>query len=260
MWCALLEAGSAAALSHRTAAQLLGTPGYSRNVVELTKRETLHHELALARLHRTSWLPPEHVTVVDGLRVTTIARCVFDLAGDPDIPYSRNLEVRRHQEEIHLLRMRRVFNNSLLHSGNTVEQQAQVLATLGRRGRAGTALMRLLLADVSEGYVPTESELEDLFLDVCRAEGIEEPERQVTFGIDRPDGRVDCYFRRALLIVELDSRWHDTPEQREADGWRDLQFAALGIQVIRIRWRHLVHEPERMIALLKQALASRIAA
>jgi hypothetical protein len=260
LWCALLEAGPLAVLSHRTAAQLLGVPGFAKNVVELTKRETLHHELALSRLHRTSWIPPAHTTERDGLRVTSIARTVFDLAGDPDVAYSRNLEIRRHQEEIHLDRMRRVFNNSMLHSGNTVEQQAQVLATLGRRGRAGTTLMRKLLEDLSEGYIPTESELEDLFLGVCRAEGIEEPERQVSFGIDRPLGRVDCYFRRARLIVELDSRWHDTPDQREADGWRDLQFAAQGIVVLRIRWRHLVQEPERVMKLLREALAARVAA
>ena len=247
-------------LSHRTSAQLLRVPGCSKNFVELTKRETLHHDLALSRLHRTSWLPREHITIVDGLRVTAIARCVFDLAGDPDIPYSRNLEVRAHQEEIHFLRMRRVFNNSLLHAGNTVAQQAEVLATLGRRGRAGTTLMRRLLENLTEGYVPTESELEDLFLDVCRAEGVEEPERQVEFGIDRPLGRVDCYFRPARVVVELDSRWHDTPEQAEADAWRDLQFAALGIQVVRIRWRRLVQEPERVMTLLKETLKVRIAA
>jgi hypothetical protein len=260
MWCALLEAGPAAVLSHRTAAQLLGIPGFAKNIVELTKRETLHHELALARLHRTSWIPPEHITERMGLRVTSVARTVFDLAGDPDIRYSRNLEVRRHQEEVHLARMGRVFNNSILHAGNSVDQQAQVLATLGRRGRAGTTLMRRLLEDVSEGYVPTESELEDLFLDVCRAEGIDDPERQVEFGIECPQGRVDCYFRRARVVVELDSRWHDTPQQREADGWRDLQFAAQGIVVIRIRWRHLVQEPERVMSLLKQALETRSAA
>src|SRR3954452_24247589 len=73
IWCALLEAGPAAVLSHRTAAQLLGIPGFSKDVVELTKRETLHHELALARLHRTSWLPPEHITERDGLRLTSVA-------------------------------------------------------------------------------------------------------------------------------------------------------------------------------------------
>src|SRR3954451_23012021 len=260
LWCALLEAGSKAVLSHRTAAQLHGLPGFSKNVIELTKRETLHHELVLSRLHRTSWIPPEHVTQRDGLRLTTVARTVFDLAGDPDIRYSRNLEIRARQEEIHLLRIRRVFNNSLLHAGNTVDQQAHVLATLGRRGRAGTTLMRELLKDVTKDYVPTESELEDLFLDVCLSEGIEEPERQVTFGIERPEGRVDCYFRRARLVVELDSRWHDTPENRESDAWRDLQFAALGVLVIRIRWKQLVSEPERVMSLLKQALVARIAA
>jgi hypothetical protein len=259
LWCALLEAGGNAVLSHRTAAQLHGLPGFARNVIELTKRETLRHDLELSRLHRTSWMPPEHVTEREGLRVTTIARCVFDLAGYPDIPYSHKAEVRARQEDIHLLRIRRVFNNSLLHAGNSVDQQVHVLATLGRRGRAGTTLMRRLLDDISEGYVPTESELEDLFIDVCRSEGVEEPERQVAFGIERPAGRVDCYFRRERLVVELDSRWHDTTENREADGWRDLKFAALGIQVIRIRWRHLVHQPERVMALLKQALLARAA-
>src|SRR4051794_35937949 len=58
LWCALLEAGGASVLSHRSAAQLLGIPGFSKDVVELTKRETLHHDLVLSRLHRTSWLPP----------------------------------------------------------------------------------------------------------------------------------------------------------------------------------------------------------
>jgi hypothetical protein len=260
LWCALLEAGSNAVLSHRTAAQLHGLPGFSKDVIELTKRETLRHDLVLSRLHRTSWLPLEHITERNGLRLTTVARCVFDLAGDPDTRYSRNLEIRARQEEIQLLRIRRVFNNSLLHAANTVDQQAHVLATLGRRGRAGTTLMRQLLEDLTEGYIPTESELEDLFLDVCRSEGIEEPERQVTFGVERPAGRVDCYFRRAELVVELDSRWHDTPENREADAWRDLQFAALGIHVIRIRWRQLVNEPERVMSLLRQALDARIAA
>src|SRR4051812_274227 len=40
LWCAVLEAGPAAVLSHRTAAQLLGVPGFTNNIVELTKRET----------------------------------------------------------------------------------------------------------------------------------------------------------------------------------------------------------------------------
>src|SRR4051794_3126624 len=55
LWCALLEAGDLAALSHRSAAQLLGLPGFSRAVVELTLPGTPRHALALSRLHRTLW-------------------------------------------------------------------------------------------------------------------------------------------------------------------------------------------------------------
>src|SRR4051794_25998946 len=79
LWCALLEAGDSAVLSHRSAAQVLGIAGFSRDVVELTMRGTLRHALVLSRLHRTSWLPPEHITKRRGLRVTTVARCVFEL-------------------------------------------------------------------------------------------------------------------------------------------------------------------------------------
>ena len=39
--------------------------------------------LAFGRIVRTRWLPPEHVTQVDGFPVTTMARTFFDLCAQP---------------------------------------------------------------------------------------------------------------------------------------------------------------------------------
>lgn len=254
LWCAHLEAGPTSAISHQAAAQLLRLPGYTRQAVDVSRREVLHHSLKLGRLHNTSWLPSAHLTTIEGLPVTRIARCVFDLAGDPPSAYSRNPEIRARQLETHIKRVTRIFNNSLLYCGNTIEEQLHVVATLGRRGRPDTTVMRAITADLAPDHTPTESELEDLFLDTCHAYGIELPECQINLGVERPEGRVDFYYRRARLVVEVDSRWHDTPDNQVDDAWRDLRFAALGIQIVRIRWRNLVQDPERVMRELAAAL------
>src|SRR5690348_7567298 len=82
-WAAMLEAGGRSALSHGTAAMILGLPGFETPVINVLRHETRHHELSLSRLHCTAWLPDDHVVMRDGLPVTSIARLIFDLAGDP---------------------------------------------------------------------------------------------------------------------------------------------------------------------------------
>jgi hypothetical protein len=209
-----------------------------------------------ARLHETAWLPPEHIETVRGLPVTTVPRTVFDLAGMTTFHWSRNPDVRERQMAVHAKRVGRLLDTTLQRFGNTVEAQNLVLAGLGRKGRAGTAVMRVVMAERTGHYVPTESELEDLFLEVCRAFGLPTPERQIEVGNDRPIGRVDFVFRAARLIVEVDGRpWHDSVTDIVSDNWRDLELEAAGWTVVRLRWRQLVDDPERVVRLLEQRLA-----
>ena len=250
LWIAILEAGGDAAVSRRAAAQVLGLPGRWRETVEVTKHEGKHHHVTRGRLHETSWLPAEHVTTIDGLPCTTLARTLFDLAGDPQ-PWERRSEAGL---AIHEQRIRRLMNHALRQQGLTIDKQAAVLAVLGKRGRPGTALIRRLLEEFGPDYTPTESGLEDLFLSVIAAGGLEAPDKQVPLGDDRLIGRVDFVYRDARLVIEVDSGFHDGPDDRHNDRWRDNDLLAAGWRVIRVRYRDLVREPDRVVEVIRRAL------
>jgi hypothetical protein len=257
LWVGLFEAGGTVAVSHQAAAQLLRLPGRWRDPVVVTKKRGWHHVVTTATCHETSWLPPEHVTTIDGLPCTTIARTLFDLAGDPK-PWERRSEAGL---AIHEKRIRRLMNNALRDKGLTIEKEAAVLAALGKRGRPGTALIRRLLVDMGPGYVPTESGLEELFFEVTAAYGLEPPEKQVRLGDDETfTGRVDFVYREARLIIEVDSELHDGPDDRDNDRWRDNELNAAGWHVVRVRYHDLIRQPARVARLIRTALRRAAAA
>jgi predicted transcriptional regulator of viral defense system len=81
--CAMvLASGPVAAASHRSAAALLGIPGFDRRgLVEVITPRPRHHRERLAVVHRWRVLPPEHITTVDGIACTRVPRTLVDLAG-----------------------------------------------------------------------------------------------------------------------------------------------------------------------------------
>src|SRR5262245_46481317 len=82
---ALDLAGEGSALGLRTAARLHDAYAYRRfEGVEVLSRRADDHRIEVGRLVQTRWLPDDHLTVVDGFPVTTLARTFFDLCGDPD--------------------------------------------------------------------------------------------------------------------------------------------------------------------------------
>jgi hypothetical protein len=250
-WAALLDAGDLSALSHDTAAVIRGVPGYRERVVNVTKHESRHHSLELGRLHCNARLPPSHVQLIEGLPVTTIARTIFDLAGDPEPHVWRNPKLL----EIHKQRVARALDTSLARLGNTIEEQLKVNAELVRRGRPGSKIMRELLDErTGAGWAPTESDLEDLFLAVCETYAIEPPVRQRDLGSDR-ERRVDFVYFNAKLIIELDGRpFHESLSDSEEDRWRDIEMGAMGFTVMRFRWHDLVHRPDRVARSIQRAL------
>src|SRR5215210_3368599 len=70
---ALALAGSGSALGLRTAGRLQSFYAYrDRTSIEVLTRRGHDHDTPLGRVIQTRWLPPEHVTVVDGLPCTTV--------------------------------------------------------------------------------------------------------------------------------------------------------------------------------------------
>ena len=138
----VFAAGPAAAASHRSAAALLGIPGFERRgLVEVTTPRPRRHRAEGQVVHRWRPFPGHHLTVIEGIVTTRVARTLCDLAG-----------------VLHPGKTERAIDNCLAMGVATPGTLQAAFSDLASRGRKGTAVMRRLLADRSEGYIPPASE------------------------------------------------------------------------------------------------------
>ena len=235
---AVIDAGRSGVATRRPGAALWGVPGYRFGEPEVLVKHCGDHTCRLGRVSETSILPAHHVTVRDGIPVVTLPRLCFELAA---------IE--------HPKRTERTVDNALL-MGMTIDSLAEVVGTLGKRGRPGTAIMRKIVrARVDDGYTPPASELEDKFRDLCRAYGLPEGTRQLNAGGRKWIGRIDVTYPSVKLLVELDSRRHwQVLLEAEADRRRDAELVAAGWRVLRLTWDMVVNHPEDTVRLLRSAL------
>jgi very-short-patch-repair endonuclease len=239
----VLAAGPGAAASHRAAAFLERVPGFWLPTPEITTPRPRRHRTTGGIVHRSRVLPEHHLTVIDGIRVTCLARTLFDIAG-----------VLRHPDQVE-----RALDNCLASRSVTTRQIGDVVGELGKRGRKGTALMRQLLIDRGEGYVATASELEARFARLCRQHGLPEAVRQQNTGdAEKWIARVDFAYPPPLkVIIELDGRRHWLAKlDHEADLVRDAKLTAAGWRVIRFTWKQITQESGFVVAVLRQLLAT----
>jgi hypothetical protein len=117
----------------------------------------------------------------------------------------------------------------------------------GRRG------LKPLAALIAEKRVTgdTKRELEALFFDFCRTQGLPLPACNVLV-----EGyEVDAFWAAHRLIVELDSwKFHSGRNAFERDRERDAALQAARYKVIRITWRRLTERPEEVAALLRRLM------
>ncbi len=177
-------------------------------------------------------LPTEHLTTVDGQRITTPARTWLDCAalirlGDVvamgDYVVRRGLASREELEGMCHWGFRR--------RGVGVARRALPLLD-GRAESPGESLARVVL--VSGGVPPPE----------CNADVIAHGEWLA---------RADMLWRRQRVIVEYDGAVHLSEAQRRHDAVRRNLLQAAGWFVIVFTARDLRH-PEQMCTLVKEAL------
>jgi very-short-patch-repair endonuclease len=226
---AVLAAGPGALLTHESAGALHGIPGFELEPPVVTVARHGRRSLAGVRLEQSLAIPTHHVTVVDGVPCTTLARTLFDLCG------------RRKKWG----RAARAMDTALAKRWVTKATLWRVLIDLAEHGRDGTVMFRALLQQRAGDYVPPASELERLFIGVVRKHGLPEPDRQVDLGDeDGWIGRVDFLFRDKRVIVEVDGgAFHDGLVDRQHDEQRDVRLLAAGWSVLRFRWRDVVDHP-----------------
>jgi very-short-patch-repair endonuclease len=226
---AVVSCGPTAALSHIAAAILWGLLRDRGWRIDVTvPRGGQRRRRGAVIIHRSA-LPDSDVAIRDGIRVTTPARTLIDLA---DLLPRRRLE--------------RAFDEAA-YLGLALEGLRPIP---GRRGRG---LLQSVLEQHQPGSTRTRSDLEERMLSLCRSFGLSTPEVNATV-----EGyTVDFIWREARLIVETDG-WqaHGTRTAFERDRWRDADLLTAGWRVLRVTYRQLESDPAGVAARIRAALAA----
>jgi uncharacterized protein DUF559 len=203
--------GPGAVLSHTHAAALHGIRPPLLGRINVTVVSRGRRQRKGIRVHSTLDLPPEHVTVVDRIPVTTVARTLSDLAATLDAPaLARAVEAA---ESLQLLDI------------------TSVLAVSA--GRPGAMRLKPLL---EQDPPHTRSEFEAAFNVLCDRHGIPRPAMNTVFhGFE-----VDCVWPEHNLVVELDSwRFHRSRAAFERDRERSAELHARGVTTLRFTYRQV---------------------
>jgi hypothetical protein len=209
-------AGFAAAALHELA-------GFRPGHVELVVPVNSYCAHPFATLHRYAGAK---LTVVDGLRVTTIAQTLFDLPTRTS-PW----------------RLERAMDDALLSKRLVVADLDERLRFYNGSRRPGLPRIRPLVQErLQEGRMPPESELEALLLMVLDGVSSTGPivrQASLPWRASRP-GRVDVLLPAHRLIIEADGRrWHTRVNDFDKDKWRDNEATAHGYGVLHFTWVHL---------------------
>jgi hypothetical protein len=230
---AVLACGAGAVLSHRSAAALWRIASFS-GAVEVTTPRDVRSRGAIRR--HCARLPPDEVTAFDGIPVTSVHRTIFDCAGLSSVD---RLEAAMREAEY-----RRLWDRLSLPT------------LLARHpGHRGNANLRLCLERLGKTAGFTRSDLEELFLPLLDRFGLPRPHLNARLQVGGEWIEVDCIWRKRRLAVELDSRSaHETRSAFEADRDRDRRLQTAGWRVVRITWRQLHDEPERIASDLRRLI------
>ena len=183
------------------------------------------------RRHSTRTLPPAETTTRIRIPCTTVERVLIDLAA------TRSPELERALEQ--------AFVKKLI--GRTRMQEALDRA----HGRTGTGVLKRLLAGLLPQLPFTRSELERRFLKMAATANLPMP----SVNRHREAHRVDFHWPAHNLVVETDGRGiHDNPYAFEENRRRDLDLELADWHVIRLTWRQIAEQPERVLALLRKRI------
>ncbi len=243
LWVAHLTAGLHSAVSHESAAALLGLVGFPRRPLVLTVDHPSHLRIPGVLVHQISDVGPHHLWRLGRLPVTNTPRTIVDLAS---VRGKAALEI--------------VLDDAIARRQVKEANVARCLFALLRPGKRGLVKLAGLLDERSGGHIPPMSELERRFFAALRAGGLPDPRRQFPLpGRGAITGIVDAAYPDAKLILETDGRtWHDRQRAFRHDRRRDNEAARVGWQTLRFPWEEVVNDPEDTAATVRDTRAQRL--
>lgn len=225
-WLAAVGAcGPNAALSYASAAALAGFRSTGRAVIDVTTTDRGRKGHRGIDLHRVRRLDPADVTVVDGIRTTTVARTLVDLA---TVLPDDALEKAVHEAE----------------HARVLDVQAVREAIARAPGRRTSALAALVASpDVAD------PEIVRRFLAIVDRAGVTRPVLDTMVH----GHQADCWWPERRLIAELDGeRSHLTRKRFRTDRRRDVDLLRHGITTIRFTYDDVTVEAARTEAAVRE--------
>ncbi len=223
------------ALSHRTAAVIHGFNRYRGEPIELSVTRDLR--TSMARVYRVRSLEVRDLGVVQGWKVTAVARTLLDLAAvDPE------RDVRASVDQ------------ALTRKWTTLER---LTSTVERAPyHRGVRFLRQLIREYEGGDGPTESELETRVFELFEAAGLPRPQRQRTVMAGNRLRRLDFALPGTPVVVEADGyAHHSSPAAFEDDRARNNALTARGYRVLHWTWAAVAERPDELVAQLCRALS-----
>jgi hypothetical protein len=234
---ATLAYGPNALLSHRSAAALWGIQAGARAIADLTLPSRSARARTGIEVHRSVTLTDADKASHDGIPCTSVARTLVDLG---DVANRRAVERAVNQAEVLRLFDMRAVEDALARAGR----------------RRGMGVLGAVLGEYT-GPTLTSEEFEERFLGFCRSASLPEPDANAWITLD--DGaayKADFLWREERLVVETDGyRFHSSRRAFEHDRMRDQRLTVAGFTVVRLTWRQLTHEPDRVLTTVKNLLA-----
>src|SRR5215218_1400626 len=219
---AVLDCGSGAALSHRSAAALWGFgkehPGY----IDVSVRRTSEARLTGVRCHRRPSLPSNEVELRLNLPVTTPVRTFLDLA---TVTGPKTLE--------------RAINEA--DKLDVIDADSLRKALDHHPGEPGIRLLRHVLD--KHTFRLSDDELERLFRPLAAAAGLPTPlTKHIVNKFE-----VDFFWPDLGLVVETDGwRYHRTPSAQTRDALRSQVHVANGLTPLRFSHYQVKYEPRHV--------------
>jgi very-short-patch-repair endonuclease len=231
----LLSVRDGAALSHWSAAALLGLWTPAPTVVEVTVDDAPAAANSGVRVHRSRILQSRDVQITRGLPVTSPARTLLDLA----------LSATARQLEI-------AFDRAIVEKTLRPSQVTDILARAG--GHRGRARLAALLDRESGALTMTQSQVEEAMLALIRHAGLPVP--HVNFPFE--GWKLDFYWPAARFAVEVDSyTYHGSRYRFERDRRKDNALRRADIEVLRIITRDITERSYGLVADITRELTRR---
>ena len=234
MQAALLACGDGAVLSHQTAAFLWGLTKSVPSMLDVTLMTGRSRPKTGVRVHRSMHFDQRDLRTRYGLRLTSPARTVIDLAANVTL-----------DDLDRLVAEARVQN--FLRPG---ELEAAVERAGRRRGAAD--MRAFLVAEEEPDF--TRSWGERRLRRLLRQSRLPQPRTNR----HAAGHSVDFLWEEQKLVVEFDGfQFHGHRRAFEHDRRKDVDLANAGYQVLRFTWRQLKQEPLAVISAIAQAIGRR---